>query len=173
VKTSGILHEKKDNQEIMLVTQGEKANPSLFKQLILKEEKTNELYFTRLTYYDKEEIYDYSYVNCTVDLSQIPKGFYKMALFFYGKENYKNNNLPPILIVGDKKDDKEVKLIDIFANLTEYKREQFIKLKINKEVRSSYSLKGHIIIEVNITKFLYFAIIIFKLIIPAKPISQK
>ena len=83
VHISGIFHEKKANQEMTLLTQGEKANPSLFKQLVLKEERTNELYFTRLTCFDKEEIYNYSYVNCTIDLSQIPAGFYKILIYYF------------------------------------------------------------------------------------------
>ena len=142
VQASGVLREKQDNQEMTLLTQGEKANPSLFKQLVLKEERTNELYFTRLTCFDKEEIYDYSYVNCTIDLSKIPAGFYKITLFFYNNQDYKYNDLPPLLIHGDKKEeDKGQKLIDVFSNLTESNYEQMIVFNLRYLLWSPYSIK--------------------------------
>jgi hypothetical protein len=144
VHISGIFHEKQANQEMTLLTQGEKANPSLFKQLVLKEERTNELYFTRLTCFDKEEIYNYSYVNCTIDLSQIPAGFYKVTLFFYNNQDYKNNNMPPLLIHGDKKEEKEdkgQKLINVFSNITESNYEQLITFELKYKLFSPYSIK--------------------------------
>ena len=99
VQVSGVLHEKKSNQEIMLVIQGKKIEPSFFKQLVLREEKQNEIYFSKLTCDYKEQIYDYSYIKCQIDLSQIPGGFYKIALVFYNEEDYRNSLLPPLLIL--------------------------------------------------------------------------
>jgi len=42
-QVSGILYEKKSNQDIMLVIRGKKVTPSFFKQLVLTEEKQGEI----------------------------------------------------------------------------------------------------------------------------------
>lgn len=102
-QVSGILHEKKGDQDIMLVVEGKKINPSLFKQLVLKEEELSEIYFSKLICDYKKETEDYSYIKCLIDLSKIPKGFYKIAFFLYDNEKYKNSKIPPILYSEMKK----------------------------------------------------------------------
>jgi hypothetical protein len=142
VQASGILYEKKANQDIMFVAQGRKVNPYLLKQLVLREEKRNEIYFTKLNCQEKEEIYDYSYIKCKIDLSKIKKGFYKMAVFFYANDDYRNNELPPLLILGDKEEDEELKILNAFTEAIEYSKSQEIHILFNKKVEYPNRIKN-------------------------------
>ena len=142
VQVSGVLHEKKSNQEIMLVIQGKKIEPSFFKQLVLREEKQNEIYFSKLTCDYKEQIYDYSYIKCQINLSQIPGGFYKIALLFYDEEDYRNSLLPPLLILEEKKEEDVLRLVDTIPNITEYYKYQEIKLIFNKDLFWTSKIKA-------------------------------
>ena len=142
VQASGILYEKKSSQDIIFIAQGKNINPYFLKQLVLREERLNEIYFARLNCQDKEEIYDYTYVKCKIDLSKIQKGFYKMAVIFYANEDCRNNNLPPLLILGDGKIDDELKLTSVVSNVTEYNKNQRIELTFNKKVDYPYQIRN-------------------------------
>lgn len=71
---------------------------------------------------------------CRIDLKKIPKGFYKIALLVYGKENYRNKNFPSILVLENEKKEEKLKLIDAFSNITEYYSDQEINLKFSKNI---------------------------------------
>ena len=142
VQASGVLYEKKSSQDIIFIAQGKNINPYFLKQLVLREERLNEIYFARLNCHDKEEIYNYTYVKCKIDLSKIQKGFYKMAVIFYANEDCRNNNLPPLLILGDGKIDDELKLTSVVSNVTEYNKNQRIELTFNKKVDYPYQIRN-------------------------------
>ena len=101
-QVSGLLYENQDKQNIMLIFTQTYINPSSIKNVIIKEEGTANVYPLSLVCDYKKELYPNSFVKCQIDLSSVPKGFYKIILLIYGTDYYKINNKLPFLIIGEE-----------------------------------------------------------------------
>ena len=127
IQVSGLLYEKTAQQDVMLTiteTNITKIAPSSIKQAAIKEEGNTNIYPVNLVCADKKVLNPYSFVKCKIDLSNVPQGLYKIILLIHGSEHYKVNNFAPFLIQGSKLEEKNIELIDVIANATEYSTNQ-------------------------------------------------
>ncbi len=142
IQVSGLLYEKTAQQDVMLTiteTNITKIAPSSIKQAAIKEEGNTNIYPVNLVCADKKVLNPYSFVKCKIDLSNIPQGLYKIILLIHGSEHYKINNFVPFLIQGSKLEEKNIELIDVIANATEYSTNQEISFLFTKnEINPKY-----------------------------------
>ena len=135
IQVSGLLYEKTAQQDVMLTiteTNITKISPSSIKQAAIKEEGNTNIYPVNLVCADKKVLNPYSFVKCKIDLSNIPQGLYKIILLIHGSEHYIINNFVPFLIQGSKLEEKNIELIDVIANATEYSTNQEISFLFTK-----------------------------------------
>ena len=119
----------------MLIFQQTNINPSSIKHVIIKEEGTANIYPLSLVCDYKKELYPNSFVKCQIDLSSVPKGFYRIIILIYGIDYYKINNLLPFLIIGEEEPEPErpVELVDVIENITELSKNQSISFLFSKD----------------------------------------
>ena len=137
-QVSGLLYEKRSQQDIMLIIPRTKINPFDIEQVVIEQEEEKTVYLSQLKCDYKKEKNGNSYVKCKIDLSNVPSGFYKIILLFYKNKHYAIHNMLPFLILGNNPEEKPLELIDAFAtNVTEYSSYQEIKLLFSKTVYPS------------------------------------
>ena len=132
-QVSGILYENKDKQDVMLIFPQTNINPSSINHVIIKEEGSPNVYPLNLACDSKKELYPNSFVKCQIDLSSVPKGFYKIILLIYGNEHYRISNRLPFLILGEEKPERPIELTDVYENIKEYSRNQSINFLFSKK----------------------------------------
>ena len=131
-QVSGILYENKDKQDVMLIFPQTNINPSSIQHVIIQQEQTPNVYPLNLVCDNKKELYPNSFVKCKIDLTNVPKGFYKIILLIYGTEHYKINNRLPFLILGEEPPERPIELIDVSGNIKEYSCSQSINFLFSK-----------------------------------------
>ena len=99
-QVSGLLHERQDKQDAILIFPQTNINPSSIKHIVIKKEGSYETYPLNFVCDYKKELYPNSFVKCKIDLSKVPQGFYKIIILIYDTEHYRINNLPPFLVIG-------------------------------------------------------------------------
>ena len=114
----------------MIVFSRTNIYPSSIKQVIIKNEEKMEIYPIKLTCDYKKEILFNTYVKCSIDLTNVPGGLYKIILLIYNNMHHSINNMLPFLVLEDDSPDKPLQLLDIitYENITEY--DDLIKLKL-------------------------------------------
>ena len=142
-QVSGILYEKKSQQDVMIVFSRTNINPSSIKKVIIKNEEKMEIYPIKLTCDYKKEILFNTYVKCSIDLTNVPGGLYKIILLIYNNMHHSINNMLPFLVLEDDSPDKPLQLLDIitYENITEY--DDLIKLKLlfSKRIEQAHTIK--------------------------------
>ena len=141
-QVSGVLYEKRNQQDIMLITSRTNINPFDIEQAVIKPEEEETVYLSQLKCDYKKETKANSYIKCKIDLSNVPGGFYKIILLFYKNEHYAINNMPPFLVLENKSGDIPLELIDVFYNVTEYSSYQEMKLKFSGSIFTSFCMKS-------------------------------
>ena len=99
-QVSGLLYEKRSQQDIMLIIPRTNINPFDIEQVVIEQEEEKAVYLSQLKCDYKKEKNENSYVKCKIDLSNVPSGFYKIILLFYKKEHYAIHNMLPFLVLG-------------------------------------------------------------------------
>ena len=140
-QVSGLLHERQDKQDAILIFPQTNINPSSIKHIIIKQEGSPNVYPLNLVCNSTKELHPYSFVKCQIDLSTVPKGFYKVILLIYGTEHYKINNLIPFLILGEEQPERPLELIDVNENIREFSRNQSINFLFSKNEINSQLIK--------------------------------
>lgn len=141
-QVSGVLYEKRNRQDIMLITSRTNINPFDIEQAVIKPEEEETVYLSQLKCDYKKEKDANSYVKCKIDLSNVPSGFYKIILLFYKNEHYEIHNMLPFFVLENKSGDIPLELIDVFYNVTEYSSYQDMKLKFSGSAFSSFCMKS-------------------------------
>ena len=141
-QVSGILYEKRNQQDVMIVFPRTNINPSSIKQVIIKNEEKMEIYPIKLNCDYKKEILFNTYVKCTIDLTNVPSGLYKIILLIYNNMHHTINNMLPFLVLEADSPDKPLQLLDIiYENVTE--SDYLIKLKLlfSKRIDQAHTVR--------------------------------
>lgn len=81
VQVSGLLYEKKSQQDIILVSSRTNLEPTGFKQVIIKNEEKMDIFPTPIKCdYKSLNLPFYQYIKCKIDLEKVPSGFYRIIL---------------------------------------------------------------------------------------------
>lgn len=141
VQVSGLLYEKKSQQDIILVSSRTNLEPTGFKQVIIKNEEKMDIFPTPIKCdYKSLNLPFYQYMKCKIDLEKVPSGFYRIILITYKGFNLDNKNMIPFRVMKDDSEFKPLQLIDFIAtNITddnEYKPATLIFSDIIKSSRT-------------------------------------
>ena len=121
IQVSGILYEKKDQQDTMLVFSRTKINPLGSKKVIIKNEEEMTIYPAKIKCdYKLLILRNYSYATCKIDLTNVPSGFYRIIFLFYNNMHYKIKNMVPFGVQLVDSEDNSNELINAFTyNITQ------------------------------------------------------
>jgi hypothetical protein len=74
-QVSGLLYERRSQQDIMLIIPRTNINPFDIEQVVIEQEEEKAVYLSQLKCDYKKEKNENSYVKCKIDLSNVPSDY--------------------------------------------------------------------------------------------------